>query len=281
MGSMTLKDACIVNGGAGNWAFAPLARQLAEALGIEICERPRRFNYFLSCENREDWDQSASFIPQHSVQIAADKREIAKAFKRAHVPRPETHLLNHYSEIQDLLRREPRREWCLKFPTGCGASGHRLITETDSEPSRWPRPFVVQEFVRMDEPTVYRAYCAGGELFGWMVRCFPQGQPASPWVAHAKGARYHSAGFAPREAIAAAAKAIDACGLTESFGCADLIQRANGEWLALEVGTDGFFNHVDRDLGDPGFEEELLHRIAKAFWDCAEARREGQSASSD
>ncbi len=266
MNAATRKDACIVNGGAGAWAFAPLARQLSDALGLEVCERARRYNYFLHTDDLREWDETTSFIPKRSVCIAADKREIAVAFKKANVPTSETHLLNTYSEVSDLLRRAPEKEWCLKFPTGCGASGHRLLKNTDAEPSRWPRPFVVQEFVRMDSPKVYRTYCAGGELFGWMVRAFPPGHPTSPWVAHAKGARYQRGEEAPRDAITAAAKALDACGLRESFGCADLIQRATGEWLVLEVGSDGFFNYVDRDLGDSEFEEELSHRIALAFW---------------
>jgi hypothetical protein len=36
--------------------------------------------------------------------------------------------------------------------------------------------------------------------------------------------------------------------------------------LGLEVGTDGFFNHVDRDLGDARLECEILRRITAAFW---------------
>ena len=67
--------------------------------------------------------------------------------------------------------------------------GHRIIHKTSSEPARWPRPFIVQEFVRMDSPEVHRLYGAGGETFGWVVRRFLAGCETSPWVAHAHGAR--------------------------------------------------------------------------------------------
>jgi hypothetical protein len=58
-----------------------------------------------------------------------------------------------------------------------------------------------------------------------------------------------------------------AAGLLGSFGCVDLIRHPEtGAWLVLEVGTDGVHNHVDRDIGDAGFERELLQRIVGAFW---------------
>ena len=52
----------------------------------------------------------------------------------------------------------------------------------------------------------------------------------------------------------------------ESFGCVDLLRRPAGEWVVLEVGTDGLFNHVDRDLGDATIGNEILRRISAAFW---------------
>ena len=48
-----------------------------------------------------------------------------------------------------------------------------------------------------------------------------------------------------------------------------LASQATGKWVVLEVGTDGLFNHVDRDLGDQDFERELQRRIADAFWKAA------------
>ena len=133
-------------------------------------------------------------------------------------------------------------------------------------PKGWPLPLVVQEFIRLDRPEVYRTYAAGGEVFGWVVRRFADGVTPSPWVAHARGARYEAAGEAPGAALAAARSAFQATGLLESFGCADLLRRPSGEWVVLEVGTDGMFNHVDRDLGLPDLERELQRRVAEAFW---------------
>ncbi len=148
-----------------------------------------------------------------------------------------------------MLAEEPTREWCLKFPTGCGASGHRRLVPGMALPKGWPLPLLVQEFIRLDRPEVYRTYAAGGELFGWVVRRFPDGITPSPWVAHARGARYAVAGEASVTALAAARLALEATGLLGAFGCVDLLRRPSGEWIVLEVGTDGMFNHVDRDLG--------------------------------
>jgi hypothetical protein len=59
---------------------------------------------------------------------------------------------------------------------------------------------------------------------------------------------------------------LQATGLLSSFGCVDLLRRPSGEWVVLEVGTDGMFNHVDRDLGLPEVEQDLQRRVAEAFW---------------
>ena len=58
--------------------------------------------------------------------------------------------------------------------------------------------------------------------------------------------------------------------LWDSFGCVDLLHKPTGEWVVLEVGTDGLFNHVDRDVGDAELQGELHRRIAAAFWRAAE-----------
>jgi hypothetical protein len=85
-------------------------------------------------------------------------------------------------------------------------------------------------------------------------------------VAHARGARYAEAGESASDATAVARAALEAVGLLGSFGCVDLLRRPTGEWVVLEVGTDGMFNHVDRDLGLPRLELELQRRVAEAFW---------------
>jgi hypothetical protein len=66
--------------------------------------------------------------------------------------------------------------------------------------------------------------------------------------------------------MAPAQAAFVATNLFDTFGCADLLRRPNGDWVVLEVGTDGIFTQVDRDLGDPTFEQELLARIRDSFW---------------
>jgi hypothetical protein len=42
--------------------------------------------------------------------------------------------------------------------------------------------------------------------------------------------------------------------------------------LVLEVGIDGLFNHVDREIGDAILENEILRRINAAFWRGAEGQ---------
>jgi hypothetical protein len=259
-------DCCVLNGGSGAWAFAPLAEQLSRALGVPVSEQPRRFNYLLHLEAIDEEIEGQLFIPLSAVRCAADKRLMAGIFAQHSVPTPRTVLLEDFGDVLKFVSANAQSEWCLKYPTGCGANGHRRVTAEASEPPNWPRPFVVQEFIRLEVPEVYRLYCAGGELFGWVTRRFPRGTKPSPWVAHARGARYELAGPAPQSAVDSACAALEATGLFESFGCVDLLQRPTGEWVVLEVGTDGIYNHVDRDLGLPQLEAELARRIADAFW---------------
>lgn len=257
---------CVLNGGEGAWAFDGLAAQLADALWVDVAAAPRRFNYLLSWEGREPLPDRALFIQLRSVELAADKRLLAAAFAEGGVPTPETLLLDSWQAVLSLLGRTPGREWCLKYPLGCGAAGHRLLAADLPAPRDWPLPYVVQEFIRLDRPEVYRTYAAGGTLFGWVARRFPAGARPSPWVAHARGARYEAAGVIPPEAAEAAGAALAATGLLGSFGCADLLRRPSGQWVVLEVGTDGLHNHVDRELGDPEVERELRRRVAESFW---------------
>jgi hypothetical protein len=257
---------CVLNSGGGAWAFAALARQLSDALGVDVSETPRDYNYLL---HSDDFDSAACgelFIPFRGMQLAADKRLLAELFASHGVPTPATRLIATLGEAKRLLAEKSDLQWCIKFPNGCGASGHRLLTPGMVLPGDWPAPLVVQEFVRLERPEVYRLYGAAGELFGWVVRRFPPGAKPSAWVAHARGARYEVAGDAPTEAVAAARSALEAVGLLGSFGCADLLCRPNGEWVVLEVGTDGMFNHVDRDLGVPELEMEIRRRVGESFW---------------
>jgi hypothetical protein len=263
---MTSKACCIVNGGGGAWAFDALARQLSQALWVEVAESPRSYNYLLQIEDTDPEHCGELFIPFQAMRLAADKRLLAEAFAAAGVPTPETRLVSSLAEAERLRASQPGREWCLKYPLGCGASGHRLLTPGLTLPRDWPRPLVVLEFIRLERPEVYRLYSAAGELFGWVVRRFPDETTPSLWVAHARGARYELADKAPVGAVTAARAALEAAGLLGSFGCADLIRRPGGEWVVLEVGTDGMYNHVDRDLGLPELEWEIQQRVAEAFW---------------
>jgi len=262
----SLADCCVLNGGHGSWAFDPLAKQLSTGLGIDISPEPRCFNYLLSLKEPVDALSQRVFIPLSAVRVASDKRQIAEAFQQQRVPCPQTVLFDTFNEVVQFVARHSGMEWCLKFPTSCGASGHRMITPDSPEPPNWPRPFILQEFIRLERPEVYRMYCAGGEVFGWVARRFPRNREPSPWVAHARGARYERLGDAPESARAVAHAALVATGLYDSFGCVDLLCRPSGEWVALEVGTDGLYNHVDRELDDPVLEGELLDRICRAFW---------------
>lgn len=265
-------ECCVLNGGGGAWAFADLADRLRAALWVDISETPRSYNYLLVVEGMDPEACGDLFIPFQSMKLASDKRLLVQTFADAGVPTPATLLMGSLAEAERLLKTEAGREWCVKFPTGCGASGHRLLTPGMTLPRSWPLPLLVQEFIRLERPEVYRLYAAGGELFGWVVRRFPSGTEPSPWVAHARGARYELTGNAPDEALRVAQLAFQATGLLESFGCVDLLCRPSGEWVVLEVGTDGMFNHVDRELGLPDLEREIQRRIAEAFWARAERK---------
>jgi hypothetical protein len=257
----------VLNAGTGNWAFAALATRLSQALWVPIVEEPAVLNYVLCWEGEPAQLAGRSFIPLEAIEIASDKRAVARAFQLHGVPAPETRLLTA-SEVPAFLRTRPGR-WVLKFPTGSGALGHRFIDADTPLPRDWPQPCVIQEFISMQEPVVYRLYAVDGELFGFNARRFPRDVTPSPWVAHARGARYVHEGTPSAQALAVARRALRACALADSFGCVDLLQRPGGEWLALEVGTDGIYNHVDRDLGCEVLEREILERIAHAFWERA------------
>ena len=259
-------EVCILNGGGGAWAFHSLARQLSDALWVEVSETPREYNYLLHIDGLDPQACGELFIPLRSMQLAADKRLLAELFASAGVPTPTTRLVDSLAEAERLLADEPSREWCVKFPTGCGASGHRLLRPGLILPKDWPLPLVLQEFIRLQRPEVFRLYGAGGSLFGWVVRRFPAGQKHRRGSRMLAAARYELAGKPSVQAVAAASAALEAVGLLDSFGCVDLLRRPSGEWVALEVGTDGVFNHVDRDLGLPELECEIQQRVAEAFW---------------
>lgn len=70
----------------------------------------------------------------------------------------------------------------------------------------------------------------------------------------------------PNEVLNIATKTLQTTHLFNSFGCVDLIEDENKNWLVLEVGTDGIFNYVDRNIGNEDLEREINQRLAEAFW---------------
>lgn len=265
-----MKKCALINAGEAAWLFDDHARTMADAFGVPVVDDPAGvdFAYLLAWDKPEAPAGVQTFIPFEGMTIAADKRLIASAFAWADVPRPETYLIGHQRDVLEFVESHADRRWVLKWPIGCGATGHRIIGPGDAFDDDWPAPFVLQEFVEMESPEVYRLYCVDGETFGWNRRRFPAGRKPSPWVAHAQGAVYDTAGSLPEEAEQVALAALRACNLIDSFGCVDLLPSPKG-WLALEVGTDGLYTYVDRDIAVPGIAGEITTRIATAFKRCS------------
>jgi len=254
--------AAVLNSGGTAWAFASHAEHLSRLFHLPISSEPAGRNYVLGWEGP---DTISSFIPLDAMRAAADKRLLAERFAAAGVSVPRTLLLESVEVVHRLLETDHGVQWVLKWPTGCGAAGHRILGPETVIAEDWPRPLVVQEFVRLAVPEVYRLYVVAGETFGWNVRRFPPGSSVSPFVAHARGARYEEAGPVPEEAEHQARLAMASVGILDSFGCADLMRNERGEWLVLEVNTDGLSLHVDRDINPGDIAAELDARLGAAF----------------
>ncbi|MEW6493052.1 MAG: ATP-grasp domain-containing protein [Cyanobacteriota bacterium] len=255
----------ILNTGQGAWAFEEHEEHLVQIMQLKVRSSPAQYNYLLGWESTEP-PSGKMFIPYQSILLASDKRRMAEVFQKHGVAIPRTYLLDSLEDVQRVVDLEADSRWILKWPTGCGASGHRLIGANEPIPEKWSRPYLLQEFIDLENPEVYRLYGIAGETFGWNVRRFPMGAKYSPWVAHAQGAFYESVGTAPAEAEYQARQALAATGLLDSFGCTDLLYSRDGRWLVLEVNTDGIFNYVDRDISVPGIAEAIDRRLVQAFW---------------
>ncbi len=255
----------ILNQSEGRWAFANLAQMLSRSLWVDIGETPADLNYILCTEELID-NNLNSFILVNSIKIASDKREIEKRFKSYGVARPLTFILESSAQVRAILAEHHHQRWILKYPTGCGGIHHRIIQDISQIPDKWPQPFLIQEFIESIQPAVYRVYCVDSNLFGFNARKFADPEISTPWVSHANGARYNYEETPDREAIEVAKTALIATGLYYSFGVVDLVKDINDCWYALEVGTDGIYNHVDRDLENDGLLDELNQRLALAFW---------------
>jgi hypothetical protein len=80
---MKPNDCCILNSGGGSWAFAPLARQLSDALWVDVSETPRRFNYLLLADDAVAEARDDFFIPFASMGC----RRLGRCFwNRCRVP---------------------------------------------------------------------------------------------------------------------------------------------------------------------------------------------------
>ena len=256
----------ILNQSEGKWVFEDLAQMLSRSLWVDISEMPGDLNYILCTDTALVDSTINSFIPLRSINIASDKREIERKFKDFGVARPKTFILESIQAIESILTTHPRNRWILKYPTGCGGINHRIIENISEIPEHWPQPFLVQEFIESTQPAVYRFYCVNGNLFGFNARKFADPNISTPWVSHANGARYNYEETPPLAAIEVATAALTATGLYYSFGAVDLIKDIHDRWYALEVGTDGIYNHVDRDIDNDTILDELNERLAIAFW---------------
>jgi hypothetical protein len=256
----------IVNNSDGGWIFENLAHILSGSLWAEISENVGDLNYLLCVDPKIMKNNINSFIPLSSIEIASDKRKLEYSFKSYCVKRPITFVLQTLQEVKLILGSNKNNRWILKYPTGCGGIHHRLIQHASEIPEKWSRPFLLQEFIESIQPEVYRFYCVDRDLFGFNVRRFPSSEISTPWVSHANGAKYNYGEAPNTEAIDVAKLALVATGLYESFGVVDLVKDIRGSWYALEVGTDGIYSYVDRDIENDDLLDEINERLAIAFW---------------
>src|SRR5689334_6841174 len=104
---MDAHDCCILNAGGGSWAFAPLAEQLSRALWVDVAEEPRGFNYLLLADDAMVRRRDDFFIPFASLEIASDKRSLARIFAARSVPVPETHLVDSLEDARRIASAKP------------------------------------------------------------------------------------------------------------------------------------------------------------------------------
>lgn len=263
--------AALLHRGWGRSLFGDHAAYLSRLTGLPIVETDLGldFAYLLA------WAGAAApacptFVPYQSILLAADKRALAPVFAAAGVAVPETHLLESPEAVRAFPALHPERRWVLKWPLGCGALGHQIIGPDTALTPLWQPPFLVQELVELETPVVYRLYAVAGETFGWSVRKFGPEVPTSPWIAVARGAHFETVPAPPPEAVAQARRALAAVGLLYSFGVADLLQRPEGDWVVLEVNTDGLYEFVLREFGIPEITNELNERLAQAVQNAVE-----------
>ncbi|MBP6913215.1 MAG: hypothetical protein KBC00_01240 [Candidatus Levybacteria bacterium] len=276
-----MKEIKIVNQGkVGETWFGQLANENARNWNGSVSETfdANAVHYPLYLEDgRQSFKKIKKyelFIPYFGIIAAGDKRIQAHLFNKNGVPTPETHLVKDTPQTEDFLKQHSEKEWILKYPTGLATRGHTIVdsekmVKLDAEGYfthlDWQKPFIVQEFVRHENPEVYRTYCVDGEIFAWNVRKLPDGVKPKDLVAHAVGARYFPLEQPTEEAMDVSRKALEAVQLFSAFGVVDLIKSKDGKLLVLEVGTDGIDTIVDRDFDNPTLTQELNLRIKNAL----------------
>lgn len=256
----------ILNRSDGKWAFSDLAEILSKTLWIDVSESEGDINYVLCIEPEKINSSLNSFISLNAIKTASDKRLIEQKFALHNVKRPKTFIIESLQEVESFLSEYDRHSWVLKYPIGCGGIHHRIVENVSQIPEQWESPYLLQKFIKSSKSQVYRVYCIDKDLFSFNVRKFLSPENTSPWVSHANGARYSYEENSNKEAIKVAKTALIATGLYDSFGVVDLVEDISGNWYALEVGTDGIYNYVDRDIDNNILSDEINERLAIAFW---------------
>lgn len=175
-------------------------------------------------------------------------------------------MANNKKEVESILSDYPQTKWILKYPVGCGGINHRFIENVNQIPKGWLKPYIIQEFIQLQEPTVYRLYCVNSEIFGFNARRFKDKNNKTPWVSHVRGAVSEYKDRLDKQAKEVAKSALIATGLYQSFGVVDILRSEENNWYALEVGTDGIYNYVDREVENRNLFDQINERLAKAFW---------------
>ncbi len=248
------QSAAILHSGPWKKVFGQFPEYLSRLTGWPIVEDDRdiSFGYVLGWDEEKP-PRCQTYIPFEAILSANDKREQYKRFKQFDVRIPETHLIDTKEGVFDFFESRPDKKWVLKWPDGCGGMGHQLLSSQTQITAFWRAPFLVQEFIRMNRPQVFRLTAADGIFFNWCVRKFPAEKKTSPWVSHALGAKFESIDQIPDEVEIEVKKALLATELFSSFGAVDLIQSEDGKWLVLEVNTDGVYHYVTREVGLPEY----------------------------
>jgi glutathione synthase/RimK-type ligase-like ATP-grasp enzyme len=252
----------------GPWkrVFGRFPEYLSRLTGLPVTETDDRLDFaYLAGWDPVRAPSCPTYVPYESILLVHDKRRQARAFLEGGVAVPETHLLDSVETLAAFQERRRDKEWVLKWPVGCSGTGHQMLNSGVRITPFWQPPFLVQEFIRLERPEVYRLFAADGETFGWVVRRSPPGETASPWVSYSGGAEVEFLEAPPEKVLSEVLKALKATGLHDSFGAVDLMQSPEGQWLVLEVNTDGIYNYVGREVPVPELRELLDHHVARSF----------------